>query len=303
MNVHDQQKKDRSKIIDTGHTLELNPTWKEINLELSTSIRQTMSKFFSNVPSRFSTYFTLTFKDIFDFTCKKCINEYYKYGKPTRHFHNVSYGFVNKTAQELSTFFPRDYKIIVVEGSPDYKRNHSIINDIQNYLASGGRYGDTNHKMMSAGRRPHIHGIIHGYDREQLLQILRKTNFITPQPNLSPVKDCTCVCCTTCDFEHDHIRTLQQYEYYDSKSERQVKTMLPNFKISNSRISHHLFSPQPRGRMDIKKPIVHDQDQEKIISYLYKYLYKDLKKSMYQTSNYINTYNSQEELDSHVKIY
>lgn len=272
------------------------------DLELSDSIRSSMGIFFKNLPSNFTMYFTLTFKNIFRYHCNKCVNEFYKYGEPTKHWHDVSYGYVNNFAREFAEFFPKEYRLIIVEGATDYAKRNGVSAELQDYLKSGGKKGDSNYRNISSGQRPHIHGIVHGYDYAQFKQILHKSKYVRPYINLKPVKDCTCTCCTNWD-NHEHIRTLEKQKYFDTDVNQYISEFQPVVKSTNTNISCHLYSPQPQGWYK-PKLIEHDGDKIAVMKYLYKYLYKDLQKyKLQQLTPNITSYLHQESIDSKLKIY
>lgn len=293
------------------HILQLN--LKTESLELSDSIRDSMEEFFSDLPFKYSTYFTLTFKDIFNFKCQECVNEYYLYGRPTKHWHNVSYGLVNKTAQEISEYFPKRDRLIVVEGATDFKSNIEGSNERREYLKlKGTSRRDSGYKLISNGTRPHIHGVIHGYDPSQLLAILQHSSYFDTQLNINrprtlnlhnmELEYCSCHCCINWK-KHEHTRHLTIKEYYSEQSNRIVKEMFPTAQSSLKDVACHIFSPQPKGFYKTAL-IDHGNDTTKIIEYLYKYMFKDLKNYKAQKNlQNITNYLTQESFDSHVKVY
>ena len=276
---------------------------QEVKIEINDSIRLSMEKFFKNLTSDFSLYFTLTFKDIFKYHCKKCVNEFYAYGKPTKHWHNVSYGYVNNFAREFADYFPKSHRLIVVEGSQVYSKINGINDELMRYLNSDkkAKRGDSNYKNISSGKRPHIHGVVHGYDKEMFQAILMASKYIKPAVNLSPVKDCSCTCCLNWD-KHEHIRSLEYKKYFDPMVQQYISNFYPIASSTNTSISCHLYSPQPAGFYQTKI-VKHDRNTERVIAYLYKYLYKDLKLFHEQGYQHITSYETQEGIDSKLKIY
>jgi hypothetical protein len=292
------------------HILQLNLETE--SLELSDSIRDSMSEFFSDLPFQYSTYFTLTFKDTFDFKCQECINEFYLHGKPVRHWHNVSYSYVNKMAQEISEYFPKRDRLVVVEGATDYKSNIDASNEAREYLKiKGTSRGDSNYKNITSGRRPHIHGVVHGYDELQFKHILSHSSYFAQSLNLNRPKVmnsdyefvyCDCHCCTNWK-KHEHSRNLIQKEYYDEDHKRIIKEYFPTANSTLTDVGCHIFSPQPKGQFDVQI-IPHGADTTHIIQYLYKYMFKDLKNYQSQKNlKQITSYLTQESYDSHVKVY
>lgn len=276
--------------------------YKDVKIELSNSIRDSMEEFFLKLPSSHSIYFTLTFANIFRYHCKQCVEDYYTYGKPNRHWHNVSYSYVNNFARKFSEFFPNTHRLIVVEGNKSYANKDLVSNELMSYLKNpGSKKGDSNYKNISSGLRPHVHGVVHGYDKAQFEKLLHVSKYIRPTINLTPVQDCDCACCINWD-NHEHIRTLDKQTYFDETLNKNITDFMPVMKTTNKQISCHLYSPKPQG---FYKPILveHGGDTDRIMTYLYKYLFKDLQTYQHQKNIKISSYLHQESIDSHLQIY
>ena len=302
-----------------------NQIRESVNLELSDSIGDSIEKIlkkdWQQDFGRYSLYVTLTFKDLLDYNCEQCVEQFYMHGKPVSHWHNPSYKMVNEYADELSRYFPQENRLIVVEGNKDFKKSVDARNDAQKYLkeVSGAKAGDQNYKMLTQGYRPHIHGLFHGYTSKQFTQLLRHSKYMYEQIVLKPVLYCECDCCK--NFQHhEHKRSLIRRDYYDEYQQKMVNQLVPQVTSTRLHGKCHLYEFQPRGwykailvdwRNDVgynlsnHKPDMKKNDIKDISTYLYKYLFKGIMKSLthFDHVNLKGTYAGQEEFQNIVNIY